>query len=215
MNKLNNNLEYWEGRHHDMTNERIVGRIDWTRAEYYKELARWSSIIEPLLSQVQLPRSSNNSTVLDIGCGVGRWVPLLSKYFTDYYGCDITDNAIEKTRKAVADTGLNYVVEKIVDNVLPFKNIKFDLVWTCVVLQHIVDKELLEYYAQQISYAVKPEGYLLITENIAECKDSHYMNFRSESYYKELFTSVGFNIIDTKYIEEREQHASMLFRKEA
>lgn len=215
MDKLRNNLEYWEGRHKDMTDERIVGRIDWTRAEYYKELDRWASIIEPHLKQVQPQQSSNNSTVLDIGCGVGRWTNLLSKYFTDYYGCDITDNAIEKTKIAAENIGLNYTLTKIVDNILPFKNIKFDLVWTCVVLQHIVDKELLEYYAQQMSYAVKPEGYLLITENIAECKDSHYMNFRPESYYKELFGSVGFNIIDTKYIEEREQHASMLFRKEA
>lgn len=209
---MNNNIKYWEQRYSDMSDERIVGRIDWSKEDYYKELNRWTSIIEPNIKQMKKEAIASD-TVLDIGCGIGRWVPLLTKYFTNYYGCDITDNAIDKTQKSIENTGLNYKLAKVINDVLPFKNIKFDLIWTCVVLQHIVDNKLLEYYAQQMSNMTKERGYLLITENIANCKNSHYMMFRKEEVYVELFNSAGFELVRSSYIQEKERHSSMLFRR--
>ncbi len=78
-----------------------------------------------------LPRDAR---ILEIGANMGAQLAALqADGFTDLYGIDVNDYAIDKSKKTFA--GLNIIKGNAFD--LPFKDGYFDLAFTSVVLIHI------------------------------------------------------------------------------
>jgi ubiquinone/menaquinone biosynthesis C-methylase UbiE len=73
--------------------------------DQYKSVAKWyDKIIEPLLSGLKaiglkMYYVSENTTVLDIGCGTGTLLSLYQKYTSKIFGIDLSSSMIKVARK--------------------------------------------------------------------------------------------------------------------
>lgn len=216
--QFNNNIEYWDARYKKVGAARTVGCANWTPEQYKKANDIWYDWCLPLIELVCINRHNievgNKPKVLDFGCGSGRWFQLLSKYF-EYYGTDIV---------TLENMGINstaFTFQPVVDNKIPSFSIdkkdievKFDLIWTCVALQHIIDDNLLEYTVFQFSERLQPDGKAIILENTANAKSSNYLKFRGIAEYISIFSKYGLicTAIDTKKMKG-EPHTLFTFVK--
>ena len=190
---FNDNQSYWELRYRKEGGKRTVGWKGIDDDSYDKIISEFSSIVRPF---VGTPKR-----ILDFGCGIGRWRPSL-ELFGDYYACDL----IEQEGFERFDVVRN--------GVIPFDGISFDLIWTCVTLQHIVDDRLLRSLACQLSRRLTPEGTIIMTENVCGEKDLDYLKFRSEKEYISLFPELNVSRVGSYDFLIGQDHAIMKGIKE-
>ena len=188
------NQEYWVNRYNNMSGEKVVGHKNWSVEQYIQTIKLWTGYYQPILKDI----TNDLSKVLDFGCGVGRWIPLLAEYFKEYYGVDIVITAIDNAKHQVPST-IKSNFDLIKDDIIPFGNTTFDMIWTCVALQHITDDLLFEYISQ-FRQRMNPGGYLLCTENIAERENAEYIFFRGSDFYINLFEKQLFTLKSKKII---------------
>jgi len=93
--------------------------------------------------------------VLEIGCGSGIDSAEFAKNGADVYAVDMTDKAVNHTKKIFKELNLKGKISKFDVTNLPFQNDFFDLVYSYGVLHHIpvVEKALDEIYR-----VLKPKG---------------------------------------------------------
>jgi len=87
-------------------------------------------------SLLNLVKSYSFSSILEVGCGFGRFTKILSENFKPerYVALDLSPNQIEKAKKYVQDERINFICKPIQD----FESEeKFDLVFASEVLMHI------------------------------------------------------------------------------
>lgn len=90
-----------------------------------------------------------NASIIDFGCGLGRNVPLLKKYFKKVYGYDLP-SMIDKLKDSEDKTLLNMYdsLEDNIDNLLK-NNIEF--LFESVVFQHIVSEDYCSKITEKIA----------------------------------------------------------------
>jgi SAM-dependent methyltransferase len=96
-------------------------------------------------------------TVLDVGCGTGRWSKYISQYAKTVDAVD-PSIAIESAAKLLGDCN-NVRLSKATVGNLPFADNSFDFVFSLGVLHHIPDTKLA---LQQCVMKLKPGGYFLV-----------------------------------------------------
>jgi len=104
----------------------------------------------------------NRANILDIGCYDGTLLSLIKNKKNNLYGLDASDYAVEKCRRKKIKIKQFFLngQEKI-----PFKSSFFDLIIVGEIIEHIYDTD---FFLEEISRLLKPNGYLLIsTPNIA------------------------------------------------
>lgn len=92
--------------------------------------------------------------VLDFGCGVGRLVLPFAARAAEVVGVDISPSMLAEAQRNCEQQGLNNVVLALSDDTLSAVQGQFDLVHTCIVIQHIeVDRglKLFEQLVQRIA----------------------------------------------------------------
>src|SRR3990167_3310097 len=94
-----------------------------------------------------------NSNILEIGCGTGKNLELLSK-FGEAWGLDKSREAIKFCKRR----GLNNLVLGDAENI-PFSKGKFNLIILLDVLEHTDDIMSIK----EMSRVLAPKGYLIIT----------------------------------------------------
>lgn len=213
--EMDDNLVYWDQRYKIMAKENVVGHRAWTDEQYKTELNIWSSKLQPFLNYIKVNRElgtvNREPKVLDFGCGIGRFMPLLSKHSDKYFGCDILEAPIREARKIIIDIQRLAVINK---HQIPFDNTNFDLIFSCVVLQHVIDQNLLNHYINQFYERLNSHGHVLIVENISSAPSNNYLAFRSREKYIEMFKTGGFELIKADIFESsNEPHAILLFGK--
>jgi len=203
--EFNNNIDYWDARYKRVGADRTAGAGSWTPEQYKEANAIWYEWFTPYLELAY--ETTYNGQVLDFGCGAGRWFPLLSTYYT-YHGTDIIP------LETMGITKPEFAFEPVYDNRIPFANTQFDLIWTCVCLQHVIDDNLLEHYVTQFSERLQIGGMVICVENTAAAKANTYIKFRSIEEYTNLFIKHGFRCIgtDTKKMKG-EPHTLFTFDK--
>ncbi len=97
--------------------------------------------------------------VLDLGCGSGRFYPLLEKRKADYYGIDFSEKMIEIAREKYPrarfwlGTGFQ----------LAFESGFFDKVYIIAVLHHIPSEEMRLRFLKEAVRVLKSQGKLILT----------------------------------------------------
>lgn len=196
------NKEFWNKRYHLDIGEKVVGNRNWSNERYAIESKDFVKKVFPILEGLKI----NN--VLDFGCGIGRWTELLVKCSQKYYGIDLTEYAISVCKKQYPDQSFQvFDGDKI-----PFEDTNFDLIFTCVVLQHVVDDERLEQYIDQFYNRLNDEGYILICENIIKGRDRIDLKFRREEEYLQFFNKFNLRLKDYHKFG-KETHILFLFQK--
>jgi len=153
------------------------------------------SFIKNTLKLIKFPKKSK---ILDIGCGTGKNLEMLSNYGSTY-GIDPSNLAIKYCRQR----GLSNLKKGSI-NALPYNSQSFDLVTLLDVLYHKNIKN--DHQALKEIYRVlKPEGYLLITDMAHQfLYGPHDISMHARQRYskKELISRVnqaGFKVKKSSY----------------
>lgn len=150
-------------------------------------------LLASLIRTLQLPQSSQ---IVDIGCGTGFTLSLLSRY-GKVTGVDKAESALAFCRKR----GFTHV-KKTDGKTLPFKKTAFDLVTCLDILEHIENEnELLS----EIKRVLKPLGYLIIFVpafpflwSDLDIRSQHYRRYDLKKL-KSILKSSGFNVAHIGY----------------
>lgn len=107
--------------------------------------------------QIVKEKINISSSVLEIGCGVGRMTEFFSRDFGSVCAIDISKKMIEQARerlkkykniKLVETNGISY----------PFDSSAFDLVFSFIVFQHMPDKETIMKNICEVGRVLKSDG---------------------------------------------------------
>lgn len=124
----------------------------------------------------QLFANQQINTVLDLGCGAGRYVKYLKKYITPIYATDLYDNMSKNINKTE-------VIYKNADMAnIPFHK-RYDLILSIGVLHNANNKKHLEKTIKSISSHLKENGFLicsiftnkLITDDLTPEKNARFL----------------------------------------
>ena len=105
-----------------------------------------------------------NSTVLEVGCGIGAQTSIIStkNQETKFTSIDLSESSLIKARETIDTLGVENVTFRQADVYdLPFDSSSFDHVFVCFVLEHLIDPNaaLLE-----IKRVLKRGGTLTVIE---------------------------------------------------
>lgn len=115
--------------------------------------------------KIKIVRNELKSTpanILEYGCGIGRNLTFITKYFPDskVSACDISAKSLEIAGKSNSTVNLF----KIEDSELAIHENKFDLIFISCVFHHI-EPPLRQDSMNKIRSLLKPEGMLYIFEH--------------------------------------------------
>lgn len=140
----------------------------------------------------------HNKTLLDLGCGRGRWLDFFSKEYNAIpQGVDLSSDAVEICK----NKGLS-ALECSITN-LPFDNESFDYISSVTVLLHLpydIKKEAIS----ELSRVLKPGGKIFLIESTWDDPSAHVYSLKINEwvtlfdlYDLELHHSSGhcFNIV--------------------
>lgn len=205
--------EVWKNKF-EKRGSSLVTDARLTPEEAAAEGIRWEGQIEEWLEWKTIDdldggRFAGELQVLDIGCGWGRFFPLLDKIFDYYTGLDILEPLIDeaKTRYGKGDFRTIFAGEP-----LPLEDDSVDLVFCCTVVQHITDPKMLDDFILEIKRVLTPGGRVFLFENVSDNKSRIDIAFRSVDEYRGIFETFGFG--GFKVIGELssrgEAHAAMI-----
>ncbi len=129
-------------------------------------------------------------SVLDYGCGVGRWTLWFAPQVRRVVGVDLSPKMVDAARRAADEAGIRNVEHHALDGVpLPFEDGAFDLVNAVWVLRYIVDDDELARTVRELCRVVRPGGYVTLIEMTAQeapVFKEHEGDFSGAAVYRRL-----------------------------
>jgi ubiquinone/menaquinone biosynthesis C-methylase UbiE len=132
------------------------------------------------------------SSVLEIGCGIGRWASLVEKQIINYTGIDISLEMVKIARKRVNSPLLVMKADG-----LGFGDETFDLVFSITVLHHIpydIQKEAIK----EMCRVTRKGGYILIIEDTRNPRKPFNLFAHPASTWQTLFEDQGVTTVAMK-----------------
>ena len=149
-------------------------RADWNRraaedANYYVAFGRRRQSEEEFFSTAagtvqqllpELKRFTGRAAALEIGCGPGRLMRPLSRYFKEIHGVDVSDEMIRLARERLAHTANAFAQLGSGSDLAMYPDGKFDFVYSYAVFQHIPSRDVVFAYLREAFRVLKPGGFL-------------------------------------------------------
>ena len=160
--------------------------------EYYDK-------VETALRELILPKVPQGSSILDAGCGSGRYTLLLARRAAAVEAFDLSPALIEKAQRAARDAGLTNVRFRVGDiaTVAAVRG-QFDIVSCMGVLSTVVDEPLFLRIARGLSAKVRPRGSLLLRDSVSLRPDGQTVvsagyatRYHFEGWYHGVFAAAG------------------------
>jgi len=172
-----NLTNYWRNRARQH-GKRSVLNLAHGEEEFETVTDHQTQLLFPLLKS-ELTGFEN--TVLDFGCGPGRFTHGLAELIGgSATGVDITPELL-----ALAPKSPLVSYKCIGTDALPFHDSSFDVVWTCLVLGGIPNGQV-EKSISEIQRVLRPGGLFFYVENTAKVANADYWFFRDECTYLQL-----------------------------
>jgi len=128
----------------------IVGNYDWHQEFPYEEHL-FKHLDKPVVA---------GSLVIDFGCGPGRMVERITKYFGEaVHGIDISEYAIDYARNQFPDSRF-FVSSGIDVGAVPENT--YDVLYSTIAIQHIPVKTIRENLFRAFYNTLKPGGFICI-----------------------------------------------------
>jgi ubiquinone/menaquinone biosynthesis C-methylase UbiE len=105
------------------------------------------------------PELVQGKTVLEVGCGMGTHAALLAKAGAQLTAVDLTEKAVEMTRRRFDVFELQGRIERADAEKLPFADATFDTVWSWGVIHH---SSSMETCLSEITRVLHKDGRLLL-----------------------------------------------------
>jgi SAM-dependent methyltransferase len=175
-------LEYWRERTDELGANAVVNQLH--RSDDLDELTRKEE--ELLFPYLRNALNGSEATLLDFGCGTGRFTTHLAELI------DGTAVGVDPTASLLAHAtpGERTRFLQIGASQIPFPDGSFDVIWVCLVLGGITRPAPLLRTAQEIERVLAPGGLLFLIENTSERPNAKHWSFRSADEYEQLFEGV-------------------------
>lgn len=155
------------------------------------------------LNFLKIINGKQKPSLLEIGCGAGRWAISLNKYLKNYTGLDISKISIEKAIELCNEKHIiNCSFECV--NVTDFKSEqKFDIIYFGGVTQYMQDEEIknaivhLKKFLNHGGLLVDRSTLTLESEQQINNRDGYFAIYRNENELASLFVDNGFQIISS------------------
>jgi ubiquinone/menaquinone biosynthesis C-methylase UbiE len=131
------------------------GRREQDDDEFF---ATASDLIKGLVADFK--RLPGRDAALEIGCGPGRLMRPLSRYFGEIHGVDVSDEMIKLARERLRDTPNAHPQHGSGSDLGLFPDAKFDFVYSYAVFQHIPSRDVVFSYLREAWRVLKPGGIL-------------------------------------------------------
>ena len=133
----------------------LPGGVAKGSLEWYRQIEEHRYRAEPFIHGVAQFTRHRGKRLLEVGVGAGTDHLQWARAGLDCYGVDLTDAAIETTRKHLGHYGLSSNLQRIDAERLPFEDGFFDLVYSWGVIHH---SESPEKIIAEIYRVLKPGG---------------------------------------------------------
>jgi SAM-dependent methyltransferase len=98
--------------------------------------------------------------VLEIGCGPGRLMLPMSRYFGEIHGVDVSDEMVALARQRLRAVPNAHVRATSGEGLGLFPDAHFDFVYSYIVFQHIPSRKIVLNYLREAQRVLKPGGVL-------------------------------------------------------
>jgi SAM-dependent methyltransferase len=196
-------LEYWHARAKKHGRRAVLNLIHSDK-DFDRVTNEQMQILFPALSS-QL--RGDERTVLDFGCGPGRFTTALAQMIGgSAVGVDISHELISLAPNA---QNVSYLV--LPENGSMLDDSQFDIVWVCLVLGGIPPASLAR-TSQLLQHAIRPGGLLFLVENTSDQADVPHWFFRSTSQYQAMFPEINLQMVAT-YSDAGQEISAMAGRR--
>lgn len=127
--------------------DKMAGEFSASRGKFWEELA--------FLAE----HASAEMRALDIGCGNGRFYPLLHARDATYTGLDNSKGLLDEARRRHPE-GIFALGDA---TALPFPDESFDIAYSFAVIHHIPSSALRKKFAAEAARVLTPGGMLIVT----------------------------------------------------
>lgn len=195
--------EYWKSRAKKYGRRAVLNLVHADK-DFDRITGEQKQILLPaLLSQLR----GDEKTVLDFGCGPGRFTPALAQLIR---GTAVgVDTSQELISLAPCAPNVSYIV--LPENGVLHDDSQFDVVWVCLVLGGI-PLASLGCTLQLLQQSIRPGGLLFLVENTSALVDEPHWSFRSVSQYQTMFPGIDLQIVAT-YTDAKQKITAMAGRR--
>jgi len=127
--------------------DRMAEEFSASRAAFWEELL-------PLADYAK-----EGMQVLDLGCGNGRFYPVLKKRNIVYTGVDYSRGLLEEARHLHPDA----LFREGDATLLPLRDKSFDVIYSFAVIHHIPSHALRKKFIEEAARVLRPGGMLILT----------------------------------------------------
>ncbi len=131
------------------------GRRDQDEEEFFSTAA---DVVRGLVADVK--RLRGRDAALEIGCGPGRLMRPLSRYFSEIHGVDVSDEMIHLAYERLRQTPNTFPHHNSGSDLALFPGDKFDFVYSYAVFQHIPSRDVVFQYLREARRVLKTGGIL-------------------------------------------------------
>lgn len=149
--------DYWE-QEVCGTSPFMIGSVEPGSAEWFERVEEYRYRVEPFIHSIAQFTRHKGKKILEIGVGAGTDHLQWARAGCECFGVDLTDAAIETTRRHLSLYGLTSNLQRIDAQKLPFEDEVFDLVYSWGVIHH---SEHPEKIIKEIKRILKPGGIFI------------------------------------------------------
>ncbi len=145
-------------------------------------------------------------TILEIGCGVGRWTRPIARSGSDIVGLDLSAVMVAEARVRACREGVVDRCQFLVADAATFwLNSQFDRIIGVTVLQHVLDPTRFQASLERLAAHLTHNGVIVLLEAApsqpdARC-DSQVFVARDERTYLEAFAAAGLRCVAVEGVD--------------
>ncbi|MDD5362976.1 MAG: class I SAM-dependent methyltransferase [Ignavibacteria bacterium] len=126
------------------------------KADINTFFARGREDVDKFMKDMDITQS-NEKTIVEIGCGMGRMSNSFSEYFKKVIAVDVSDEMLKKASEICKKTNVEFR-KTDGDNLSFIPNESVDVVFSFIVFQHIIDTASIFNYIRDMSRVLKMDG---------------------------------------------------------
>ena len=194
-----NDEQYWEERAIRFAHEGagLKAVCSFGMPKFYN----WAIHQTQLRALYSYLRPDKKSTVLDVGCGVGRWSLRMAPHAKQVTGLDVSETMLKQARRLRGNLPATFTRASIAETQL---NEKYDFILCVTVLQHMDDGEATQALKNMRSMLSKG-GKIVVLEvapmSLDSACDTGVFECRTSNDYQRMFSASKLRSVATHGVD--------------
>lgn len=161
-------VQFWDERARDNAAHFIATDvISYNQHDIDAFFASGEEQVRRCLTEIEYT-PGKDTTMLEIGCGIGRMTRAFASRFGTVYGIDISPEMINRGRRYLADCPNVYLSVSSGTNLSQFADSSIDFCFSYIVFQHIPDPAITLGYIYEMGRVLKPGGVAYFQVNTSK-----------------------------------------------